>query len=763
MAELLAPVGNISALKAAIYWGADAVYLGLDAFNARIKAENFTFDNIKQYIDLAHLFGVKVYITFNTNVRNNEKATLEKYVEKCVESKADAFIVTDLGTLGIFRRYDVPLHASTQLGVHNLLGAKLLEELGFCRVVVSRETLESDIIDIKNNTNLEIEYFVHGAMCVSFSGGCLMSSFMSCDSGNRGRCNQPCRLRYSTTLNNEKPKYLLSPADQCLISQLDRLAGLGVDSFKIEGRLKSAHYVGQTVHAYRQVMDKKSKINDEIISGLLRAYNRGGFSQGYNYSDTPKIMSVDIQNNMGEYIGDISDYIDGKIVVNSNTTINVGDGLKIVDGDRQYGLTVKKADVKQNKIIIPYDKTLRQGKVYLTFDSMQSKTYGEVNPELKVDMSVRALIGEPLSISAKCGSSTYTVSGGCIEQSQKYTLDYSTLKNMIDRLGGTPFKLSGFDAQFDEKAFLPASLVNDMRRRCLQGLQDEILNKYESNMQKVVFSHADMCERTGIVVDNTRPFVEVSDVNELTDYVLQNTNFVIYPQTIDKNTANIILNNQIFYNNIDKFINNGYIRLPRIARGKDIDIITNFVAEMKSNIKGLICDNLYAVALCDKFGLAKIGGYGLNVYNREAIEELKLDYSIASLELNLGQLKSFDKDKIMIFGYGYPQVMTLTHCPIQLNTGCDGSDCKYNGKFFYKDNVANYMVLRYKTNHCYFALHNPNPLDLRDKFDKIDYQFYICAIERDGQDIDEIVKNYIGKTGYKMANGTAGHLKRGVN
>ena len=201
--ELLAPAGNPEALKAAIYSGANAVYFGLNKFNARINANNFNKGNVREYIELCHLHGVKAYITFNTIIKDNEFEEFEESVKVAAEAKADAFIVTDLGALSIFAKYDVPLHASTQMGIHNLDGAKFVEKLGFTRVVVSRETLFEDIKEIKENTSLEVEYFVHGALCVSFSGGCLLSSFMTGTSGNRGLCKQPCRLCYKSSLSGE--------------------------------------------------------------------------------------------------------------------------------------------------------------------------------------------------------------------------------------------------------------------------------------------------------------------------------------------------------------------------------------------------------------------------------------------------------------------------------------------------------------------------------------------------------------------------------
>ncbi len=254
--ELLAPAGSPSALRAAIYSGANAVYFGLDKFNARINADNFTKENVREYVELCHLHGVKVYITFNTLIKDSEFAEFEEDVKACVDAKVDAFIVTDFGALTVFAKYDVPLHASTQMGIHNLEGAKFVERLGFKRIVLSREALFEDIKKIKENTSLEVEYFVHGALCVSFSGGCLLSSMMTGTSGNRGLCKQPCRLCYESSLSGES-KYYLSPADQCLINKLKDLEKLGIDSLKIEGRLKAPHYVGEVVKCYRNALDGK--------------------------------------------------------------------------------------------------------------------------------------------------------------------------------------------------------------------------------------------------------------------------------------------------------------------------------------------------------------------------------------------------------------------------------------------------------------------------------------------------------------------------
>ena len=203
MTELLAPAGNLTSLKAAIASGADAVYLGLSAFNARIKADNFTEENIAETVKYCHVFGVKVYITVNISVKNDELSAVESLITACKNADADAFIVTDLAVVDIIKNIapHIPMHASTQMGICNLAAAKYAESLGFSRVVLAREATLNEIRAIKNNTSLEIEYFVHGALCVAFSGKCLLSSVTNGGSGNRGRCLQPCRLHYTENIH----------------------------------------------------------------------------------------------------------------------------------------------------------------------------------------------------------------------------------------------------------------------------------------------------------------------------------------------------------------------------------------------------------------------------------------------------------------------------------------------------------------------------------------------------------------------------------
>ena len=279
--ELLAPAGSLKVLKAAVNTGADAVYFGLPDFNARASAVNFTNEDCYAAMDYLKARGKKGYITLNTLVKNNELKELIKAIKFITSVEADAVIVQDLGVARLIKSIspDLELHASTQMTVHNTEGVNLLYKNGFKRVVLSRELSLSDIEKIKKNTEAELEVFIHGALCVCYSGQCQMSSFIGERSGNRGKCAQPCRMKYS--FNDEKEsKYYLSLNDLTSVNVLNELIKLQVESFKIEGRLKSEYYAATVVDSYRKIIDGEKLTKDELDL-LYTIFNRGGYTDGY--------------------------------------------------------------------------------------------------------------------------------------------------------------------------------------------------------------------------------------------------------------------------------------------------------------------------------------------------------------------------------------------------------------------------------------------------------------------------------------------------
>lgn len=279
--ELLSPAGGAAQLKAAVQSGADAVYMGGYSFNARRSAKNFTPSEMKEMIDYCHMYGVKVHVAVNTLIKEKELGELLEYVYTLNDMGADALIIQDIGAAEMIKKAipQMELHASTQMTVTSLEGVRYLENMGFDRVVLARELSKNEIEYICKNSNAEIEVFVHGAICQCYSGQCLMSSILGGRSGNRGRCAQPCRLKYS--LSDDKSGYLLSPKDMSLINELQELEKIGVVSLKIEGRLKRAEYVSAVTGIYRKYLDFPSRVSEADKKELLEAFSRTGFTDGY--------------------------------------------------------------------------------------------------------------------------------------------------------------------------------------------------------------------------------------------------------------------------------------------------------------------------------------------------------------------------------------------------------------------------------------------------------------------------------------------------
>ncbi len=333
--ELLSPAGDMDCVRAAVQNGADAIYVGASSFSARASAKNFSLEELKEVINYAHVRNVKVHLALNTLIKNNEFNTAISIAEKAYEMGIDAILVQDIGlaTTLINAFPKLPIHASTQMTVHNLSGVQALERLGFKRIVLSREMSLPEIEYICRNTNVEIETFIHGALCISYSGQCLFSSLIGGRSANRGRCAQPCRLPYTLLQDNKTidSGYLLSPRDLCGLDFLPALIEAGVKSFKIEGRLKSPEYVAVVTRIYRKYIDlyfssNPYEINLKDRKDLLQVFNRGNFSSGHLDSHANHdLIYKEKQNNMGIYIGNVSNYNHK----NGHVTLNLNDFLAV--------------------------------------------------------------------------------------------------------------------------------------------------------------------------------------------------------------------------------------------------------------------------------------------------------------------------------------------------------------------------------------------------------------------------------------------------
>lgn len=750
--ELLAPAGNAASLKAAVYSGADAVYLGMDLFNARAKADNFNSENISQYIDFCHLYGVKVYIAFNTCVKDKEMDMLRLRVRAAADAGADAFIVTDIGAMDIFRASGVPLHASTQMGIHNLEGALMAKELGFKRIVLSRECRIEDIVSVKKS-GLEIEVFVHGALCVSFSGGCLMSSFMSGDSGNRGRCNQPCRREYSCGGNRG---YLLSASDICRISDLKKLQDAGVDSCKIEGRLKTPYYVAEVVSAYRDALD--GVVDKSALSKLKRAYNRGGFIPGYDRGNGD-IISRDMANNAGEEVGKIICAGKGRIETSDIPDLSVGDGIKISRrGVEIGGMRVDKIERRGGSLVIPCKSdNYRAGDIVsITYDESRDRELCIGKRYIPFDAAIEAAVGKAVAL-------TLSASGVSVREESEYiaqpaksrATDKSDISGVMDKDNGE-LKCVSLSAEIDGDCFVPLSVINDLRKRAVEKLRYNILHNY--NLIRVDYAQplAAMGRKEGGAKHGMSRLIVMSDNIAILKLCAEN-NIDCILQIADYRAENIdyIMKSGLFENN-----SRIYLAIPKIIRVADMSIVKAAISKIRDNLVGLYCDNIGALYLARQFNMQVIGGAGLNIYNKNCIARLGVDDYAASLELNVSELNALPDP--IVYAYGRPPVMTLTHCPGKLINGGSCGDCKWSSDMKYSDAYGEYLLRRIKMSDCYFELLNPDIINIAGR-DGIKLNACRYLLDMTGYSLDD-AKNIIDAylRGKKCEGGSAGHLLRGV-
>lgn len=431
--ELLAPV-NLKTLPAAVQAGADAVYLGGTSFGARKFADNFTLSDMEKAVDYCHLRGVKVYVTANILVSDSEIKSFLSFVKDTHNIGVDAFILQDLGMAKTLKNHlpDARLHASTQLTVHNTEGAAFMKELGFERVVTARELSKKEISDIVLS-GIETEIFVHGALCMSYSGQCLMSSMIGGRSGNRGSCAQPCRLPYELYVGDEKKGkgYYLSPRDLSLAGNMTDVFEAGVTSLKIEGRMKGPEYVAASVSVLRKLIDEQRNCRQDERTMLENAFSRNGFTTGL-------------------FTGDISNYINSS---SGNDDIYKNRDVGVLKDLKKY--TAENANIR---------------KIPVSFDAY-------------------AVCGEKFKISATSMGKTVTVFGQEVQVAQNKPSEEDTIRKQIAKTGDFPFEASEIKVITDGRAFLSLSEINAIRRESLQLLSTEITGSFKRNEPEIRYMH----------------------------------------------------------------------------------------------------------------------------------------------------------------------------------------------------------------------------------------------------------------------------------
>ena len=685
--ELLAPVGDERGLKAAVNAGADAVYFGAKSFNARVgAAENFDEKALEENIKFAKLRNVNVYITVNTLVYNDEIDKVLPLIKTVSDFGADAIIVQDLGIIDIVRNnLNIAMHASTQMSCNNLDSVKLLKSIGIDRVVLAREMSLENIKYIRDNTDIELETFVHGALCVSFSGQCAYSYLHGGRSANRGACAQPCRMEYT----GGKTDYPLSTKDLMTIDIIPNLLESGITSFKIEGRAKRSEYVAVTTSIYRHAIDLALENKDIPIQkyreSLMKIFNRGGFSQGYYYN------SKDIFENYkpshdGEYIGEVVAYKKNKIHIKAEKELNVYDGLSFGDSG-QVGMQISdlykdNIRVKRAKGNLSFSAVIKNvnvgDEVYRTTDKLQMDEAEKIieSDNFKHLLDLNCIIGfNDIDDNKKIKlvvTSKYDERLNNIEYISDYTLQKAKTKattkedifNSLSKIGGTVFEFENINIEKNfQNPFIPVKILNESRRALIEKLENVLMQSKKIDYNKDF--------EKNINYPNTNIKVLIANSEE---------KFNLYSDTYyDKK----ILFPNVYGENIIKLFESKKIDgiiLPHVTFDKDIEVIKSIVE--KTNNMIVICNNLgHIEALKGKAILwAGIGLNAINNYTVDFLYKLGVDVVISAIEAgkNLKHTLSIKE--------GLIPAMNFAFCPKSMSVGC--SKCKEEDIIDHKGNIV---------------------------------------------------------------------------
>lgn len=481
--ELLSPAGNMECLKSAIHHGADAVYLAGTSFGARKFAKNFTKEELIEACNYCHLYGVKIYVTVNTIIYEDELEECLKYIEFLYNIGIDALIVQDLGLIKLIRKYfeDFEIHASTQAHTHNLEQIKILEKLGVKRVVLARELSLEEINNL--DTNMELEVFIHGALCISYSGECYFSSFTQNRSGNRGECAGLCRCPYDLLKDNEvilKDKYLLSPKELNTTNDIEKIKKSKIYSLKIEGRMKSPEYVGYVTSLYRKLLDNENyKIKESEIFNLKSLYNRG-FTKGYLFSNTDQeFISLNSSNHQGVKIGTVLEIKKDKIKIKLTHELNQEDAIRFPNGTGMYVNFLYNEKMKlmnhgnKNEIIYVDNKVrLKEiGDIYLTINRKLNEEIKNVAlKKIKIKGNIYAHQNEKLIVQYKDDNHLVEYIGQEIEPSISSPISKERITEVLSKLGNTPFILEDLQMDIDSNIFIPIGYLNEIRRNLIKEL-----------------------------------------------------------------------------------------------------------------------------------------------------------------------------------------------------------------------------------------------------------------------------------------------------
>lgn len=718
--ELLAPAGSFEGMEAAINAGADAVYIGGLLFGARAYANNLDTQLLKEAIDYAHIHGKNLYLTVNTLLKNEElNVQLYDYIKEYYEHGLDAVIVQDMGVFQFIKENfpNLPIHASTQMTICGVEGAKLLKELGAQRIVTARELSLNELKDIHEEVNVEIESFVHGALCYCYSGQCLLSSFIGGRSGNRGRCAQPCRLPYKVMrdnkqINSNKETYVLSPKDMCTIDIIPDIIETGVYSFKIEGRMKKPEYAAGVVRIYRKYIDlylakgrNGYQVQESDRKELEDIFNRCGFNQGY-YK-----------------------------VHNDRSMITLKEPVKRARNEALYKELTKYVDNESKEKI--------KGRLVLV-----------LNTPAKLELEYKHIKVE--------------TTGNIVEPAMKQPMDKNRIEKQIVKTGNTPFVFESLEICMDDSIFLPIQSINELRRIALENLQNQILSEYRRKNSldykkelEIVNKKQNIHQKPilNVYIEREEYLKEVLKFNEVESIYLD---------------INIIDKPMDYYIDLcHKFHKKCILSLPHIFRNTKKTSDQSYDTLLVENLDGVLIKNYEEYQYIKSLGFKKaiIIDYNVYTFNHKAHEffiKNNIAYDTAPVELNDKELLNRGINESELIIYGHLPVMVSAQCIHKTTEKCDKKDAK----LYLKDRMNKQFYVRNNCKYCYNVIYNCEPLVLLDNRKEVKAlapkSLRLHFTMEDTKDISKILQLYIEcyiydkSVKHDFTAFTRGHFKRGI-
>lgn len=821
MIDLLSPVGDFDCLKAAVQNGANSVYFGANLFSARAFASNFDLDELKNAIQYARIRGVKTNLTLNTLIKNDEFEDAFNLAKKAYEFGIDAIIVQDLGLAKMLIKSfpDLAIHASTQMSVHNLQGVLELQELGFKRVVLSRELSIGEIEYICRNSNVEIECFIHGALCISYSGQCLFSSMIGGRSGNRGKCAQPCRLPYKLLENNSviDSGYLLSTRDICGLDFIPDMINAGVTCLKIEGRMKKPEYVATVTRIYRKYIDLAESSEPYVVDDadrkiLMQAFNRGSFSCGH-LSNEPnkKLVFKDKSDNMGLFLGKVEKYNSNKgyITVKLNEPIEVGDTVALERESGTYNVSevmVSNKNIKGTKVGQTVTIGRMKGNIKLgdKIFKMSSKSQNSIandslrfeNRKVALNCKVTVKENQPLEINITSANDldiyknlniTSTLDVLPVEAKNR-PISKDDIIAQINKTNSTPFNFANIKVNLDDNLFLPkVSSLNELRRTALENVENFAI----SNIQRISDGiNYNACNENSKNANNSNSSnnpnndenkisVLLNILNEKYDYSsLEGIDIVYIPLKYFVNKK---------YSNILETLSKKfelYIYLPTIIKANYRNLLSlNIENAIKSyNIKGFVLSNISNLLLLDnvlencslnKNNFNFIANYTFNIFNNHSVKELKelgFNRFTISPELNKETILDLTSSNTEVLAselivYGKTPLINMNYCLLGKANKCyPNCDAKCNScnKYYLKDRLGLNFEIIPDNIQTVTTIYNSKTTSIESTDFVSTNVFRIDVIDESIDDINNIVSIVKSGNRFEGKEFTNGNLNREV-